>query len=1025
MSTYQLENLSTSQTPHLSHDYSHTTELIQDPVLQVFLNNAKDLAPPERSVEAFERAEVLQAPWSSTWLDRNVKRLLYIPTALCGMGVGFGFSSTYRSLLPLSWGGFFLRSIGGIITIPHFIPSVLGLCMEDPHVDGPIKSDLPVTYRWVTRGDENSHLTRASVEIAYKILSEGGHKNIRLQIVTDELVEQEVLGREGVVAREEGEKDGEEVLENLFSQRSNNLEAQGRRKKVKVKSHILLAKERGQIPDYVEVVVVPDAYVSPARTKKKGRALAYASLKDKIYRHAFDYLQKAKAFKNVLKENQGILPESLKPDLQRWQNQALAMGNELDKGNASETALKLAKQASEICRDLHGRPPVSRLAPIERSLKHTFSPWAKLKSIRKEMVRLLPDLPPSLQEKGRNLLEGLQSVDPIFEDEQNVAFRKEGLGEIKSLGKLMMELPGVIESLFLGQEDPFTDHMEVFTNWIDLLQTHQRSLQKEYRFCDMSAGVMHLDEESIVTKEFVSGVNQFANKKENSWKLGQGAIRYADRFNRRKWKWDFESFQARWCQMLDSVRRGDDSGRFFWQFHGMNQVLFGAKGSFLYLPQVIEQFEHYNFDGGEATSITEDACLAFNMAPAIHDLQNYLKTELNDILKVHGKSDLFFARLEEAHNCYAEHLAEAATVNVTSDLLASRAMSHPASIDAELNRLHQDLLSVLKKMGLSSHKEEVNRYTKELNQKWSALLDNMQFDESLPMNPEILEQLQMVKMQELERFVKEFLGRVDNMIRQKVFGVSMGIRDCGWISGELLEQSPFSFWEFILQRRRWFTGLETLIKEHKHLSPLRRSLFHSAILSWQAMPLSSVSSIATFAVRGAGSLSAVPSMLLGWVFATYLFIYGWGWARQIHDSDTYKNLSLGLIIPVQLSAVSIFESVPTLLAKFWPDLSFRLVEKHRSLDDLLQTKEELFESSYEDLKSYEEYLNLVKVMHKAYAIAFWDSNPQPNQNPVSFEEFLNLLPKVPVQIEREIDRRGEDFTIAMETIFAELEALSI
>lgn len=38
--------------------------------------------------------------------------------------------------------------------------------------------------------------------------------------------------------------------------------------------------------------------------------------------------------------------------------------------------------------------------------------------------------------------------------------------------------------------------------------------------------------------------------------------------------------------MMDSIRRGDDAARFYFQYKCLNKIVFGAKGSFLYLPQV-------------------------------------------------------------------------------------------------------------------------------------------------------------------------------------------------------------------------------------------------------------------------------------------------------------------------------------------------------------------------------------------------------------------------------------------------------
>ena len=116
-----------------------------DKILEIFLKHAQVLSPQKRTSYPDDGGELPEEPWSSTWYQRNKKRLAYIPTAFSGLGIGYYLSAACQVSKPLTWVSFFLRVAGGVMTLPHFIPSILGLCMEDAVVSGPEKSQIPVT----------------------------------------------------------------------------------------------------------------------------------------------------------------------------------------------------------------------------------------------------------------------------------------------------------------------------------------------------------------------------------------------------------------------------------------------------------------------------------------------------------------------------------------------------------------------------------------------------------------------------------------------------------------------------------------------------------------------------------------------------------------------------------------------------------------------------------------------------------------------------------------------------------------
>jgi egghead protein (zeste-white 4 protein) len=58
-----------------------------------------------------------------------------------------------------------------------------------------------------------------------------------------------------------------------------------------------------------------------------------------------------------------------------------------------------------------------------------------------------------------------------------------------------------------------------------------------------------------------------------------------------------------------------------------------------------------------------------------------------------------------------------------------------------------------------------------------------------------------------------------------------------WIDGEMWEKSPFSFWDFLQQRKRWIQGIFLVVHDRK--LPLRaRFCLALALYSWLTLPLS-------------------------------------------------------------------------------------------------------------------------------------------------------------------------------------------
>ena len=109
------------------------------------------------------------------------------------------------------------------------------------------------------------------------------------------------------------------------------------------------------------------------------------------------------------------------------------------------------------------------------------------------------------------------------------------------------------------------------------------------------AWIMHLDEESHITRSLVLGIYRAVVEEHGSEspRIGQGLILY-----HRNLEEDLI------FGLADSIRSGDDVGRFYVQ-HRLGVTLFGLHGSFVLVRNDIEK--EIGFDVGPEGSVTEDA----------------------------------------------------------------------------------------------------------------------------------------------------------------------------------------------------------------------------------------------------------------------------------------------------------------------------------------------------------------------------------------------------------------------------------
>lgn len=103
--------------------------------------------------------------------------------------------------------------------------------------------------------------------------------------------------------------------------------------------------------------------------------------------------------------------------------------------------------------------------------------------------------------------------------------------------------------------------------------------------------IVHLDEETLVTKNVINGIINFAQ--DGNHAFGQGLITYANQEI------------VNWITTLaDSFRVADDMGKIRFQFYAFHKPLFGWKGSFVVTKYEAEK--DVSFDHGPDGSIAED-----------------------------------------------------------------------------------------------------------------------------------------------------------------------------------------------------------------------------------------------------------------------------------------------------------------------------------------------------------------------------------------------------------------------------------
>lgn len=165
-----------------------------------------------------------------------------------------------------------------------------------------------------------------------------------------------------------------------------------------------------------------------------------------------------------------------------------------------------------------------------------------------------------------------------------------------------------------------------------------------------------------------------------------------------------------------------------------------------------------------------------------------------------------------------------------------------------------------------------------------------------------------------------------------------------WCRGVLEEQSPFTVWDTVKQRRRWASGLWKLLKYHP--APWKQKWFLlSQMIVWISAPLVGVSFISSFILHDYW-IPPILAYLFRFNFIMFNVQYIWGCAHLIFSSH-FRRFVAVLVVPFLLPFFFFVEGLGGFLGSFFPSNTFQLVKKEskelKEFEEFKNTKEKIIE----------------------------------------------------------------------------------
>lgn len=140
---------------------------------------------------------------------------------------------------------------------------------------------------------------------------------------------------------------------------------------------------------------------------------------------------------------------------------------------------------------------------------------------------------------------------------------------------------------------------------------------------------LHLDEESVITKEAYQGINDFFNTNSKNT-IGQGLILYSSDSNKYI---DNLNNKLIPIELIDAVRSGDDLGRFKFQYSFLHKPIFGMHGSFMLIPKIVSDSITWDLPSHSITEDAEFAILAYSKGFKFNWIKGYIQEQSPQTIK--------------------------------------------------------------------------------------------------------------------------------------------------------------------------------------------------------------------------------------------------------------------------------------------------------------------------------------------------------------------------------------------------------
>jgi egghead protein (zeste-white 4 protein) len=148
-----------------------------------------------------------------------------------------------------------------------------------------------------------------------------------------------------------------------------------------------------------------------------------------------------------------------------------------------------------------------------------------------------------------------------------------------------------------------------------------------------------------------------------------------------------------------------------------------------------------------------------------------------------------------------------------------------------------------------------------------------------------------------------------------------------FVEGEMFEKSPFTFWDFLQQRKRWLQGIYLTV--HSKMIPLRCKIFLAlSLYAWATMPFTTLQVLLC-------SLLPLPSstfidFLVAYIGAVNLYMYVFGVMKSF--SHKYRQSVWRLLLYTAGAIVAIpfniwIENIAVVMGMFSRKDGFYVVNK--------------------------------------------------------------------------------------------------